>query len=96
MREKLLGSRALERAVGLERKVLAREAASFPEQADVRGSIARRERDMWRKRWCGQSRRDGRSKLGGAYRIRVEVMSQFKPQVPGPLRHHLPALLSPG
>ena len=41
MREKLLVSRATQCPIGLESKVLAREAASFPGQAHLRGSIAR-------------------------------------------------------
>src|SRR5437667_12217584 len=41
MREQLLGSLATQRPIGLESKVLPREAASFPGQAYLRGSIAR-------------------------------------------------------
>src|SRR5207302_6449842 len=41
MREQLLVSGATQRAIGLESKVLAGEAASFPGQAHLRGSIAR-------------------------------------------------------
>ena len=39
------------------------------------------------------SRRAGWSKLGGAYRIGVKLMTQFQTQVPDPLRNALPALL---
>ena len=41
MREQLLVSGATQRPIGLESKVLPREAASFPGQAYLRGSIAR-------------------------------------------------------
>jgi len=41
MRDQLLVSGATQRPIGLESKVLAREAAGFPGQAHVRGSIAR-------------------------------------------------------
>jgi hypothetical protein len=41
MREQLLGSRATQRAIGLEGKVLPREAARFPGQAHLRRCIAR-------------------------------------------------------
>ena len=41
MRDQLLGSRAPQRPIGLESKVLAREATSFPGQAHLRRSIAR-------------------------------------------------------
>ena len=41
MREQLLGSLAPQRPIGLESKVLAREATSFPGQAYLRRSIAR-------------------------------------------------------
>ena len=43
MREQLLVSRAPQRPIGLESKVLAREATSFPGQAYLRRSIARGE-----------------------------------------------------
>jgi hypothetical protein len=39
---------------------------------------------------------DGRSKLGDAQRRWLQLMPQFEPQVPRPLRYQLPALLSPG
>jgi hypothetical protein len=41
MRDQLLISGATQRPIGLENKVLAREATSFPGQAYLRGSIAR-------------------------------------------------------
>jgi hypothetical protein len=41
MRDQLLRSGATQRAIGLEGKVLAREAARFPGQAHLRGSITR-------------------------------------------------------
>lgn len=45
--------------------------------------------------WRGLQR-EGRSKLGGAQRVRLKLMSQLQPQVPYPLGHQLPALLPPG
>jgi hypothetical protein len=96
MREQLLVSRATQRPIGLESKVLAREATRFPGQTHVRGSIARgRSRARW-KRWSGGGRRDGRSKLGRAHGIRMQLMPQLQAQVPHPLRDQLPAFLSPG
>jgi hypothetical protein len=41
MRKQFLVCRTPQRPIGLESKVLPREAASFPEQAHLRGSIAR-------------------------------------------------------
>ncbi len=40
--------------------------------------------------------RDGRSKLGDAQGRWFQLMPQFQPEVPNPLRDQLPALLSPG
>jgi hypothetical protein len=42
--------------------------------------------------WREKSRR----KLSRADRVRMKLMAQFEPQVPDPLGHQLPALLSPG
>ena len=39
---------------------------------------------------------DGGSKLGGAHRRRFQVMAQFEPDIPYPLRHDLPGFLPPG
>ncbi len=47
MRDQLLISRAPQRPIRLESKVLAREAARFPGQAYVRGSIARGGSRVW-------------------------------------------------
>ena len=90
MRGELLISGAPQRSIGLESKVLAREAARFPGQAHVRRSIPRggscvRER-----------RRERRNKLGDAYGSRLQLMSQLQAEIPNPLGHQLPALLSPG
>lgn len=62
MWDQFLLGRATQRAIGLESKVLAREAARFPGQAHVRRSIAR---GGSRVR-C--SRGESRSKFGGADR----------------------------
>ena len=67
-----------------------------PAQAHVRGSIARgRSRVRW-KRWSGWRRWDGRSKLGRAHGIRMQLMPQLQAEVPDPSRYQLPAFLSPG
>src|SRR3989440_8218568 len=67
-----------------------------PAQAHVRGSIARgRSRVRW-KRWSGWRRWEGRSKLGRAHGIRMQLMPQLQAEVPDPLRYQLPAFLSPG
>ena len=50
MREQLLVSGTAQRPIGLQSKVLTREAASFPGQAHVRGSIARGRNGV---RWRG-------------------------------------------
>jgi hypothetical protein len=41
-------------------------------------------------------RGDGRSKLGRAHGIRMQLVSQLQAQAPHPLRHQLPAHLAPG
>src|SRR5436189_6120735 len=88
MRHQCLASRTTERAIWLERKVLTREAASFPGQAHLRGSIAR-----GRSRVRG-GRRNGGSKLGSAHRIGSKLMAQLQAEVPHPLGDDLPALLA--
>ena len=76
MRDQRMSSLATQRPIGLESKVLSREATSFPGQAHVRGSIARgRSRVRW-KRGSGWGRWDGRSKLGRAHGIRMQLMPQ--------------------
>jgi hypothetical protein len=78
MREQLLGSLATQCPIGLESKVLSREATSFPGEAHVRGSIARWRSRVQRKRWSGWGRWDGRSKLGRAHGIRMQLMPQLQ------------------
>jgi hypothetical protein len=39
---------------------------------------------------------DGGTKLGGAHKRRFQVMAQFEPDIPYPLRHDLPGFLPPG
>src|SRR5215471_19137440 len=73
MRDQLLVGRATQCPVWLERKVLAREATSFPGQAHMRKSIARG-RDCVRR--DGWGRWESRSKFGRAHRIRMKLMSQ--------------------
>jgi hypothetical protein len=70
-------------SVGLEGKVLSREAASFPGGSGSGWAIARRG-----SRRVGSpllDRRDGRSKLSRAHRGRLQLMSQVQAQVPHPL-----------
>jgi hypothetical protein len=80
-------------AVGLEREVLPGEAPRLPRQSDGRWAVALLRGWVRPSPGCA---RNGGSKLGGAQRLRGELMPQFEPEVPGPLCHHLPALLSPG
>jgi hypothetical protein len=86
----LLGSRAPKRSIGLESKVLAREATGLPYRTHFWRGIARGRSGMWWRGW------EGRSKLGRAHWVRMEVMPQFESQVPDPLGDQLPALLSRG
>jgi hypothetical protein len=88
MRHKRLASRATQRAVGLEDEILPREATSFPGQAYLRGSIARRRSCVCWDRW------ESLSKLGRAHRIRMELMAQLQTQIPDPLRHDLLCFLA--
>ena len=69
MRDQQLGSLATQRPIGLESKVLSREATSFPGQPHLRGSIAYRGSGVWWGRW------DGRSKLSRAHGIRMQLVS---------------------
>ena len=67
-----LPGRATEGAIWLEGKVLTREAASFPGQAHLRGSIARSRGSVCWDRWeCW-------SKLGGTHRVRSKLMTQLQ------------------
>lgn len=86
-RKPLVG-RATQRAIGLEGKVLPREAAGFPGQTHLGRSIARGGSGM---RWDGGQ---GWSEFGGTHGIRVKLMAQFQTQVPHPLRKDLPELLA--
>src|SRR2546430_6269299 len=91
MRHQCLASRTTERAIWLERKVLTREAARFPGQAHLRGSIARgRSRVQW-------DRRGGRSELGGAERGWVKLVAPLPAHVPDSLTGERPRFLgNPG
>ena len=77
-------------SIWLEGKVLARIPSGFPRASDDGRFVA--------LDWRLSSLRlvKSRRELGAAYRLRLQVMAEFQPQVPHPLRHHLPALLSPG
>ncbi len=88
---------AAQGSIRLERKILAREATCFPGRGSGGWAISR-----GRSR-CGRTRGslcvllwDGRSKLGDARGRWFQLMPQFQPQVPDPLSHQLPTLLSPG
>ena len=93
----LLGMKRLscgttERSVGLERKVLTRKAPRFPGGGRGRRAIPR----------CGSGGggsllarlRDGGSKLSRAHRSRLYLMPQLQAQVPHPLAHDTPGLLT--
>jgi hypothetical protein len=89
VRGEFLGSLAPQRSIGLESKVLAADSARFPGQAHVRRSIPRGGS-------CVRGRRrERRNKLGDAYGSRLQLMSQLQAEIPNPLGHQLPALLSP-
>jgi hypothetical protein len=81
--------------IGLERKIGSREATRFPGRGRggwaISGSRSSRTRGSLRVLLP-----DGRSNLGDAQGCRFQLMPQFEPQVPDPLRHPLPAFLSPG
>jgi hypothetical protein len=90
MREQLLMSRTEHRPIGLERKVLPRVPPSFPSTSNHGSPVAL-------CRWLPSFGLDEcRSELGGTHRLRLEVMPQFQPEVPYPLRNALPCFLSPG
>src|SRR6266566_1312065 len=61
--------------VGLEGKVPSSKAARFPGQGGLGGSVAR---GACLGLCCRQS---GRSKLGGAQRSRLQVMTQFEAEI---------------
>lgn len=90
MREQLLMSRTEHRAIGLKRKVLPRVPPSFPSTSNNGSPIA------LCRRLPSFGLVQGRSELGGTHRLRLEVMPQFQPEVPDPLRNALPCFLSPG
>ena len=87
---KFLIGRTAQRAIVLEGEVLPRETANF-EGGGNRGLAIATGVELL---LFGLGQR--RSKLGGAYRIRMQLVPQLQTEVPHPLRHHLPALLSPG
>src|SRR5690349_16018308 len=78
------------RPIWLERKIVAREAPSFPCGAHLWGHIAGRRSRVW---WWGK---ESRSKCRRTQWLWLNLMAQFASQVPGPLRDHLPAFLPPG
>jgi hypothetical protein len=89
-----LASRTAERSVGLESKVLPREATCFPGLAYHCRSVPLNRRSLHRS--FLESRRESRSKLGRAHRIRMELMTQFQTQIPHPLADQLSDLLTRG
>lgn len=80
-------------AGGLEREILPTEAPHFPGPGDGGRAIALHRCPLCSRLWAI---RNGGRKLGDPQRSGVELMAQFEPEIPGPLRHHLLALLSPG
>src|SRR5512135_3920768 len=87
MGAKLQACGTVQGAIGLEDKVLPREAARFPGQSDfcrpvplnrsLRGGLLVCRWERW-------------SKLGGAHRVRMKLMAQFQTEVPDPLADELP------
>src|SRR6266496_1371838 len=90
----LLPGGTAQRAIWLKGKVATREATRLPGRGDLGGSIALHRRNQVGSRSLPSE--VSRSKLGGAYGIREQVMAQLQPQVPGPLADNLPAFLAPG
>ena len=87
----------LERPIRLERKVLSREATCFPGGGGSGWVISSgRSRGGRTRGSLPTRRRDGRSKLGNAQRRWLQLMTKLQTEVPHPLCHELPALLTPG
>src|SRR5215472_4993723 len=80
-------------AIGLEGEVLPREASCLPRQCDGGRAIPLYRCLLRFGLWWACH---GGCELGGAQRLRLELVPQFEPQVPDPLRNDLPAFLSPG
>ena len=85
-----LARRTGQRPIGLESEILPAETTRFPGQGDRRFAIALH-RCLLR---CGLG--DQGSKLSCAQRSWRELMTQFQPEVPHPLRDDLPDFLSRG
>jgi hypothetical protein len=83
--------RAAKRSIGLERKVLAREATGLPCGTHLlSGHSQKQERCVMEGVGEQEQTRDR------ADWVRMKLMPQFESQVPDPLGDQLPALLSPG
>src|SRR5712691_2767442 len=90
MRNKRLAGWTAQRPIRLEGEVLSREMTRFPGQGNRRLAIA-----LYRSLiHCGLCDRE--SKLGRAYRSRLQHMTQFQTEVPDPLRDDLPGFLPGG
>ena len=85
-----LARRTGQRPIGLESEILPAETTRFPGQGDRRFAIALH-RCLLR---CSLG--DRGSKLSRAQRSWRELMTQFQPEVPHPLRDNLPGFLSRG
>ena len=81
---------APQRSIGLESKILTSEATGLPGGTHLWRSITGGRSGVWLRR--GKSR----GKLGCANWGSQQLMPQFEPQIPDPLRDQLPAPLSPG
>ena len=90
MSSKRLVGQTAERAIRLEREILPRETAHFEGDSNYRLAIATGGRPLL----FGFGHR--RSKLGGAYWIRVQLMPQFQADIPDPLGYDVLCFLSPG
>ncbi len=73
--------------IGLERKILSSEATRFPGRGRGGWTISRGRSSCGRTRGSLRVlRRDGRSKLGDAHGRWFQLMPQFQPEVPDPLK----------
>ncbi len=90
MSNKLLVGRTTQGTIRLEREILPREATCLEGNGNQRFAIATGGGLLL----VGLGQR--RSKLGGAYGIRLQLMTQFQTEVPHPLGHQLPTFLAPG
>src|SRR5260221_5563322 len=85
-----LPSGATQHAIRLKDKIVPRKTVAFEGQSYLGGRIARGRNCVLLRRW------KGRSKLGGAHRLRLKLVPQLQAEVPDPLRDDLPGFLPAG